>query len=85
MVAISAQEYEARIKALEQQCAVLAAQVDRMRPVVEAAQVLTCSLRRHEPASWIGTEEALERAITAYEQQMAQLAKEGRDDGVSTR
>lgn len=40
-----------RVRALEKQCAVLSAEVDRCRPVVEAAQVLVRSLRRHEPES----------------------------------
>lgn len=60
-------EYETRIRALEKQCATLAAEIDRMRPVVEAARVFSRSLRRHTPASWSSTEEALERAVTTYE------------------
>lgn len=40
MVAISAQEYETRIKALEKLNATLAAEIDRMRPVIEAMQRL---------------------------------------------
>lgn len=56
-----------RIQQLERLNATLAAEIDRMRPVVEAAQVLTRSLRRHDPASWSGTEEALERAVATYE------------------
>lgn len=56
-----------RIRQLEQLNATLAAEVDRMRPVVEAAQVLARSLRRHLPESWSGTEEALERVVTTYE------------------
>lgn len=38
MSAISTSEYEARIKALEKLNATLAAEIDRIRPVVEAAQ-----------------------------------------------
>lgn len=60
-------EYETRIRALEKLNATLAAEIDAQRPVVEAARVLSRSLRRHEPASWSGTEEALERAVTTYE------------------
>lgn len=67
MSAISVQEYETRIRQLEKLNATLAAEIDRMRPVVKAAQVLTVSLRRHGPASWSGTEEALERVVTTYE------------------
>jgi predicted ATPase len=71
-------KYETRIKALERQCAALAAQADRQAKVVEVAQVLSRSLRRHDPASWSGTEEALERMVTEYEAAMAQLAKDGK-------
>lgn len=67
-------ERDDRIRQLEKQCADLAAEVDRQRPVVEAAQVLTRSLRRHQPESWSGTEEALERAVAAYE-----ASREGAD------
>jgi hypothetical protein len=70
------QQWRARVKALERQCAALAAQVDRQAKVVEVAQVLSRSLRRHDPASWSGTEEALERMVTEYEAAMAQLAKD---------
>jgi hypothetical protein len=65
-----------RIQQLEKFNATLAAQVDRQAKVVEAAQVLSRSLRRHDPASWSGTEEALERMVTEYEAAMAQLAKD---------
>jgi hypothetical protein len=68
--------YEQHVAALERQCAALAAQLDRQAKVVEAAQVLSRSLRRHDPASWSGTEEALERMVTEYEAAMAQLAKD---------
>lgn len=63
------QEAIKRIQQLEKLNATLATEIDRMRPVVEAASVLSRSLRRHDPASWSGTEEALERAITVYERQ----------------
>lgn len=56
-----------RIRQLEKLNATLAAEVDRQRAVVEAAQVLARSLRRHQPESWSGTEEVLERAVTACE------------------
>jgi hypothetical protein len=65
-----------RIQQLEELNAVLAAQVDRQAKVVDAAQVLSRSLRRHDPASWSGTEKALERMVTEYEAAMAQLAKD---------
>lgn len=58
---------ESRIRQLEKLSTTLAAEVDRQRPVIEAARVLSCSLRRHDPAGWSGTEEALERAVTTYE------------------
>lgn len=67
MAATSPAEYEARIRALERINATLSAEIDQMRPVVEAAQVLSRALRRHGPASWLGTEEALERAVAKYE------------------
>jgi hypothetical protein len=70
-------ERDTRIRQLEQLNATLAAQVDRMRPVIEAAGVLASSLRRHESESWSGCEEALERAVTEYKSAMAQLAREG--------
>lgn len=60
-------ERDDRIRQLEKQCASLAAEVDRQRPVVEAAQVLARTLRRHEPASWSGSEELLERKVSEYE------------------
>ena len=56
-----------RIHQLEQLNATLSAEIDRMRPVVEAGQVLVRSIRRHDPASWSGTEEALERTVTDNE------------------
>lgn len=67
MATLSPAEYETRIRVLEKLNATLAAEVDRCRPVVEAAQVLARSLRRHQPESWSGTEEVLERAVTTYE------------------
>lgn len=67
MSTTSPAEYETRIRQLEHMNSTLAAEIDRMSPVVQAAQVLACSLRRHEPASWSGTEEALERAVATYE------------------
>lgn len=81
MATPSPAEYETRIRALEKQCSVLAVEADlgrgreqelvvrvnRMCPVIKAAQVLVRSLRRHQPESWSGTEEALERVVTIYE------------------
>jgi hypothetical protein len=68
--AISEQDYIKRIAALERQCATLAAQVDRMRLVVDAAQRWTRDdkgfLRIH-----------LRTAVINYEQQMTQLTKDG--------
>lgn len=64
-----------RIAQLEALNATLAAQLDRQAAVVQAAKILAISLRRQSLASWSGPEEALERAITTYEQQMAVLAK----------
>lgn len=56
-----------RIRQLDALVANLSNEIDRQRPVVEAAQVLARSLRRHSPASWNGSEETLERAVTTYE------------------
>ena len=60
-------ERDRRIRQLEELNRVLSTEVDRMRPVVEAAQVLIVSLRRHGPASWSGSEELLERRVGEYE------------------
>lgn len=62
------EQRDTRIRQLERLNQSLSAEIDRRRPIVEAAQVLARSLRRHEPESWSGTEEALERAVTNYEQ-----------------
>lgn len=66
-------ERDERIVALEKLNATLAAQVDRMRPVVDAALVLASSLRGI--ADWSVEESALEYAARMYQQAMAQLAK----------
>jgi hypothetical protein len=67
-------ECEERICQLEQLNAVLAEQVDRMRPVVEAAQAwLVRDVERFRLAA----------AVDAYNTAMAQLAKEGRGDGAT--
>jgi hypothetical protein len=68
-----------RIQQLEALNATLAAQVDRMRPVVEAALAVTRSLRG--TTDWSAEESALEYAARMYQQHMAQLAKEDEGDG----
>jgi multidrug resistance efflux pump len=67
-------EQDKRIQQLEAQCATLAAQVDRMRPVIEAAQARVESLRQIHPDGWTQDEDVLVRDVTTYERQMAQLA-----------
>jgi hypothetical protein len=73
MSTISEQEYITRIRQLEGLNATLSAQVDRMRPVVEAALPLVEGVRRM-PA-WSTEEAALEFAMRMYQQQMAALTK----------
>ena len=65
-------ERDERIAALEQQCKVLAEQVDKMRPVVTAAW--GWRLSEGAPARAI----VLSEAIDTYQQAMAQLAQEKR-------
>lgn len=63
---------EARIRQLERLNAQLAAQIDRMRPVVSAAW--GWRLSEGAPARAV----VLGEAVDTYQQAMAQLAKEGR-------
>lgn len=56
MSAVSPAEYETRIRALERQCATLAAEIDRMRPVVE--RVNDWLLSKGAPARAIALSEA---------------------------
>lgn len=67
-------ERDERIAALENQCATLAAQVDRQCPVVEAAITYARALRL--TSDWWEGEAPLEHAVRVYQRQMAQLAKE---------
>jgi hypothetical protein len=64
-----------RIQQLEALNATLAAQVDRMRPVVDTALVVARAVR--ETTDWTVGEAALEYAARIYQGHMAQLAKEG--------
>jgi hypothetical protein len=61
-------ERDERIRQLEQLNKVLAEQIDRMRPVVDAAVAY-----RHERPFVFMT--PFDKAVDAYERQMAQLAK----------
>jgi hypothetical protein len=73
MTTISEAEYRERIAALERQCATLAAQVDRMRPVVEAAVGVANDTSPGLAAGrWIN----LRSQVRTYSKAMAQLAKE---------
>lgn len=54
-------EYECRIHALERQCATLAAEIDRMRPVVEAT--IRQVNRDDDRFSWYD----LKQAVNVYE------------------
>lgn len=76
-MAISEAEYVTRIAALERLNATLAMQVDRMRPVVDAATSRVESLEQIHPDGLTGDEIVLVASVRLYEQQMAQLAKEG--------
>jgi hypothetical protein len=71
MSVISEQEYITRIAALERVNAVLAEQVDRMRPVVDAA----CCVAAGRFGHGYSTVADLKDAVVVYQQQMAELAK----------
>jgi hypothetical protein len=63
-------KYKTRIKALERQCATLAAQVNRMRPVLAVAEVMAdygVSTARYND---------LQTVVDCYRDAMARLAKE---------
>jgi hypothetical protein len=64
-----------RIQQLEALNATLAAQVDRMRPVVDTALVVARAVR--ETTDWTVGEATLEYAARVYQEHMAQLAEEG--------
>lgn len=66
MSAISPTEYETRIRQLERLNATLAAEIDRMRPVVEAAQKVCKSAVIH--ASLL----PLQEAVSKYEESQPQ-------------
>jgi hypothetical protein len=63
-----------RIQQLEALNATLAAQVDRMRPVVDTALVVARAVR--ETTDWTVGEAALEYAARVYQEHMAQLVRE---------
>jgi hypothetical protein len=67
-------EHEIRIAALERQCAVLAAQVDRLYVVVVA-------VRRWEANDKAATRNALRVVLANYDAAMAQLAKRAGEGG----
>lgn len=62
MTAISPAEYETRIHALEKLNATLAAEVDRMRPVVEAA----IATIRADDSSTLSAQRMLREAVGEY-------------------
>lgn len=64
MSAVSPAEYEARIRALERMNATLAAEVDRMRPVVEAAII---HLRNPDKVEVVKRDRELWTAVIAYQ------------------
>jgi hypothetical protein len=63
-----------RIQQLEALNATLAAQVDRMRPVVDTALVVARAVR--ETTDWTVGEAALEYAARVYQEHMARLVRE---------
>ena len=68
-------KHRERIRQLERQCAVLAEQMDRMRPVIDAAVTWSNTNYRDFPAEEV-TLDRLNDLCDTYEQQMAQLGKE---------
>lgn len=75
MSTISPQEYQTRIAALERQCAALAAEVDRQRAVVEAAQALAHLDILIHAEELVRVSEALDQAVKIYE-----ASREGADE-----
>jgi hypothetical protein len=68
-----------RIQQLEALNATLAAQIDRVRPVVDAALVVARAVR--ETTDWTVGEAALEYAARVYQEHVAQLAKRAGEGG----
>lgn len=66
-------KYEARIKALEKQCATLAAEIDLMASVVTAAQHWH-SLSKYRPDRYFDYEQDLANAVVAYQNTKEQQA-----------
>lgn len=66
MATISPTEYETRIKALEKLNATLAAEIDRMRPVVEVARRWH-DLSKYLPEKYLDHEQDLAIAVNNYE------------------
>ncbi len=64
-----------RIRQLEHQCATLAAEVDRQRSVVQAAQQWHM-LSKYRPEHYFDYEQDLANAVAAYE-----ASREGMSDG----
>ena len=68
------QQWQARVEALERQCAALAAQVDRQAKVVDAAR----SLMKADSSYAVSIANVnIYEALRSYDAAMAQLAKEG--------
>jgi hypothetical protein len=67
-------ERDTRIRQLEALNATLAAQVDRMRPVIEAAIAYARTLRL--ASDWRDGEAPLEHAVRVYQREMARMAGE---------
>jgi alkyl hydroperoxide reductase subunit AhpC len=67
-------ERDTRIRQLEVLNATLAAQIDRMRPVIQAAIVYARTLRL--ASNWRDGEAPLEHAVRVYQREMARLAGE---------
>lgn len=77
MATISPSEYEARIEALEKLNATLAAEIDRMSPVIDTAVVRANNLRQIHPDGLTGDEIKLVDAVITYEQSSG--GKDGAD------
>jgi hypothetical protein len=67
-------ERDTRIRQLEALNATLAAQVDRQRPVIEAAIAYARTLRL--ASNWREGEAPLEHAVRVYQREMARMAGE---------
>lgn len=66
MSTTSSLEYERRIHALEHQCATLAAEIDRMAPIITAALHWHTS-SKYRPDHYFDYEQDLANAVVAYQ------------------